>query len=147
VDHFVVLDSPVQSDGELTAKLTVLTHPNAGGNREIRVCSVPGMQCLYSVELSSFAYLASPVKNADSLFFVEGMADGHGTSAGFSCVRLASLSETNAETRLSRLLQKERFSDAETAGKNVWSRCSACISSTNFTTSGFIESLENCHNG
>lgn len=117
VDHFVVLDCPVQSDRDFTAKLIVLTYPNAGGIREIRVCTVPGMQCMYSVELSSFACLASPVKNADSLFFVEGMADKQKESASFSCVRLASLSETNAETRLSRLLEKERFSDAELLAK------------------------------
>ena len=113
VDSFVVQDCPAGSKQELSAILAISLVSYEDKLPKIIVYSVPEMSCIYSITTSSFSILASPVKNAECLFLVEGLSSRESSSHVISCLRLSRLSETNPETRLNRLLQRERFSDAK----------------------------------
>jgi len=117
VDNFVILDCVMQSNRELTALLAAVTLPEDNGIRKLLVFTLPNMACVYSIPVDSFVTLALPASSSECLFLVEGLSSGETTPAGISCLRLSCLSETNPETRLNRLLQKERFSDAESLAK------------------------------
>uniref|UniRef100_A0A670KE24 Kinetochore associated 1 n=1 Tax=Podarcis muralis TaxID=64176 RepID=A0A670KE24_PODMU len=87
-----------------------LTNPDDGKQmRNIVVFSLPTMHQLYSLETTNVSSLIQSGINTDTIYFLEGMASDHPVSL----LVLRCLTEALPENRLSRLLHKHKFTEAE----------------------------------
>ncbi|XP_061200582.1 kinetochore-associated protein 1 [Neopsephotus bourkii] len=107
---------PVIWQGLANVKLIVMTIPDNKQIRSLMVFALPTMQQLYSLEVSIVSSLVQSGIGTDTIYFLEGI---HGkrqipSEGPVSIVVMRSLTEALPENRLSRLLHKHKFTEAET---------------------------------
>ncbi|XP_032084708.1 kinetochore-associated protein 1 [Thamnophis elegans] len=93
--------------------LTTLDHVEQ--MKSIVVFSLPAMRQLYALEVSPVSTLVWSVINTDTIYFMEGMYEKNQKSSSdpVSFLLMRSLTEALPENRLSRLLHKHKFPEAE----------------------------------
>uniref|UniRef100_A0A8C9TIM5 Kinetochore associated 1 n=1 Tax=Scleropages formosus TaxID=113540 RepID=A0A8C9TIM5_SCLFO len=97
-------------------KLVALTVPNSSQMRSLVVYSLPSMTALYSLEVSSTSALVKMGVNMDTVYLLEGISKSlkrYGKDP-VSSVVVRCFTEALPENRLSRLLHKHKFEEAET---------------------------------
>ncbi|XP_078352521.1 kinetochore-associated protein 1-like isoform X2 [Oculina patagonica] len=121
VDDFLLLSSsniqtPGMSKTDDNYKLVVLTTAN-NQMRYLQVYAFPTMKQMYSLQIGGCSILAESPSNQESIYFIEGVnnnLNARASDAGqISCLRIRSLTEALPENRLSRLLHKQKFDEAE----------------------------------
>ncbi|NWV62831.1 KNTC1 protein, partial [Malurus elegans] len=107
--------SQVMQQGLANVKLIVMTMPDNKQMRSLMVFALPTMQQLYSLEVSLVSSLVQSGICTDTILFLEGIHDKHQMPAEdpISIVVMRSLTEALPENRLSRLLHKHKFTEAE----------------------------------
>ncbi|NWV38838.1 KNTC1 protein, partial [Grantiella picta] len=107
--------SQVMQQGLANVKLIVMTMPDNKQMRSLMVFALPTMQQLYSLEVSLVSSLVQSGICTDTIYFLEGIHEKHQmpAEAPVSIVVMRSLTEALPENRLSRLLHKHRFTEAE----------------------------------
>uniref|UniRef100_A0A8C9GYE2 Kinetochore associated 1 n=1 Tax=Piliocolobus tephrosceles TaxID=591936 RepID=A0A8C9GYE2_9PRIM len=110
-------DSPssVTWQGITNLKLIVLTATANKKMKNLMVYSLPTMEILYSLEVSSVSSLVQTVISTDTIYLLEGVCknDPKLSEDSVSVLVLRCLTEALPENRLSRLLHKHRFAEAE----------------------------------
>ncbi|XP_043924844.1 kinetochore-associated protein 1 [Protopterus annectens] len=108
-------DSPaVNRNGEHRLKLIALTTANSSQMRNLVVYSLPAMNLLYSLEVSDVSCLVQTGISMDTIYLLEGVYEDRSRSNGVvSMVVMRCLTEALPENRLSRLLHKRKFKEAE----------------------------------
>ncbi|KAI4557318.1 hypothetical protein MJT46_013997 [Ovis ammon polii x Ovis aries] len=83
--------------------------------KNLVVCSLPAMEILYSLEVSSISSLVQTGISTDTIYLLEGICknDPSLSEDSVSILALRCLTEALPENRLSRLLHKHRFAEAE----------------------------------
>uniref|UniRef100_A0A8D0F9V6 Kinetochore associated 1 n=1 Tax=Strix occidentalis caurina TaxID=311401 RepID=A0A8D0F9V6_STROC len=83
--------------------------------RSLMVFALPTMQPLYSLEVSIVSSLVQSGIGTDTIYFLEGIHEKHQIppEGPVSIVVMRSLTEALPENRLSRLLHKHKFTEAE----------------------------------
>ncbi|XP_063310359.1 kinetochore-associated protein 1 [Pelobates fuscus] len=107
--------SSVTRRKDTNLKLIVLTCLNNQQMRNLRVYSLPTMDHLYSVEVSDISILVQTGIGMDTIYLLEGIHESHDRSPGYpvSALAMRCLTEALPENRLSRLLHKHKFEEAE----------------------------------
>ncbi|XP_038043139.2 kinetochore-associated protein 1 isoform X1 [Anas platyrhynchos] len=107
--------SSVVQQGLDNVKLIAMTTPTNKQMRSLMVFALPAMQQLYSLEISVVSSLVQSWIGTDTIYFLEGIHENHQISAEgpVSVVVMRSLTEALPENRLSRLLHKHKFTEAE----------------------------------
>uniref|UniRef100_A0A8C3SHX3 Kinetochore associated 1 n=1 Tax=Chelydra serpentina TaxID=8475 RepID=A0A8C3SHX3_CHESE len=107
--------SLVIRQGIASLKLITLTVPVNKQMRNLMVFSLPAMHLLYSLEVSDVSSLVQSGISTDTIYFLEGINENHQKSpeGPVSVLVLRSLTEALPENRLSRLLHKHKFTEAE----------------------------------
>ncbi|KFP33589.1 Kinetochore-associated protein 1, partial [Colius striatus] len=107
--------SPVIWQGLANLKLIVMTIPDDKQMRSLMVFALPTMQLLYSLEVSVVSSLVQSGIGTDTIYFLEGIHEKHQipSEGPISIVVMRSLTEALPENRLSRLLHKHKFTEAE----------------------------------
>ncbi|XP_018608327.2 kinetochore-associated protein 1 [Scleropages formosus] len=96
-------------------KLVALTVPNSSQMRSLVVYSLPSMTALYSLEVSSTSALVKMGVNMDTVYLLEGISKSlKSPEDPVSSVVVRCFTEALPENRLSRLLHKHKFEEAET---------------------------------
>ncbi|XP_044099380.1 kinetochore-associated protein 1 isoform X3 [Neovison vison] len=110
-------DSPssVTWQGITNLKLVALTTTTDKKMKNLMVYSLPTMEILYSLEVSSVSSLVQSGISTDTIYLLEGICKNDSTFSkdSVSVVVLRCLTEALPENRLSRLLHKHRFAEAE----------------------------------
>ncbi|XP_039218490.1 kinetochore-associated protein 1 isoform X3 [Crotalus tigris] len=102
--------------GTANLKLVALTTPDhVEQMKSIVIFSLPAMQQLYALEITPVSSLVQSVINTDTIYFMEGMYENNQKSSAdpVSFLLMRSLTEALPENRLSRLLHKHKFAEAE----------------------------------
>ncbi|XP_026575130.1 kinetochore-associated protein 1 [Pseudonaja textilis] len=102
--------------GNANLKLVALTTPDhIEQMKSIVVFSLPAMDQLYALEVTPVSTLVQSVINTDTIYFMEGMYENNQKSSAdpVSFLLMRSLTEALPENRLSRLLHKHKFAEAE----------------------------------
>uniref|UniRef100_A0A6I8NYR3 Kinetochore associated 1 n=1 Tax=Ornithorhynchus anatinus TaxID=9258 RepID=A0A6I8NYR3_ORNAN len=96
-------------------KLIALTTPNDKQMRYLMVYSLPTMNLLYSLQVSDVASLVKSGISTDTIYLLEGIYenDKKSSESSVSVLVLRCLTEALPENRLSRLLHKRKFAEAE----------------------------------
>ncbi|NXA03966.1 KNTC1 protein, partial [Sapayoa aenigma] len=107
--------SQVMWEGLANVKLVVMTIPHHKQMRSLMVFALPTMQLLYSLEVSAVSSLVQSGICTDTIYFLEGIHEKHQMPSEdpVSIVVMRSLTEALPENRLSRLLHKRKFTEAE----------------------------------
>uniref|UniRef100_A0A8B9YZJ7 Kinetochore associated 1 n=1 Tax=Buteo japonicus TaxID=224669 RepID=A0A8B9YZJ7_9AVES len=107
--------SPVIWQGLANVKLIVMTIPDNKQMRSLMVFALPTMQPLYSLEVSIVSSLVQSGIGTDTIYFLEGINEKHRipSEGPVSIVVMRRLTEALPENRLSRLLHKHKFTEAE----------------------------------
>ncbi|NXM91499.1 KNTC1 protein, partial [Oenanthe oenanthe] len=107
--------SQVTWQGLANVKLIVMTMPDDKQMRSLMVFALPTMQQLYSLEVSLISSLVQSGIWTDTIYFLEGIHEKHQMPSEdpVSIVVMRSLTEALPENRLSRLLHKHKFTEAE----------------------------------
>uniref|UniRef100_A0A8C0EDW6 Kinetochore associated 1 n=1 Tax=Bubo bubo TaxID=30461 RepID=A0A8C0EDW6_BUBBB len=107
--------SPVVCQRLANVKLIVMTIPDNRQMRSLMVFALPTMQLLYSLEVSIVSSLVQSGIGTDTIYFLEGIHEKHQipSEGPVSIVVMRSLTEALPENRLSRLLHKHKFTEAE----------------------------------
>ncbi|KAE8635123.1 hypothetical protein XENTR_v10002517 [Xenopus tropicalis] len=107
--------SSVSRQRDANLKLIALTAPNTKQMRNLTVYSLPAMNHLYSIEVSDVSTLVQTGINMDTIYLLEGIYDSHERTpeCTVSVLALRCLTEALPENRLSRLLHKHKFEEAE----------------------------------
>ncbi|NWV73815.1 KNTC1 protein, partial [Dasyornis broadbenti] len=107
--------SQVTQQGLANVKLIVMTMPENKQMRSLMVFALPAMQQLYSLEVSLVSSLVQSGICTDTIYFLEGIKENQQMSSEdpVSIVVMRSLTEALPENRLSRLLHKHKFTEAE----------------------------------
>ncbi|NXY53050.1 KNTC1 protein, partial [Callaeas wilsoni] len=107
--------SEVTWQGLANVKLIVMTMPDDKQMRSLMVFALPTMQQLYSLEVSPVSSLVQSGICTDTIYFLEGIHEKHQMPSEdpVSIVVMRSLTEALPENRLSRLLHKHKFTEAE----------------------------------
>lgn len=120
VEQFVLTteaDSPssVTCQGITNLKLVTLTATAKEKMRSLIIYSLPSMETLYSLEVSSVSSLVQTGISTDTIYLLEGIHknDPNLCEDSVSDLVLRYLTEVLPENRLSRLLHKHRFAEAE----------------------------------
>lgn len=110
-------DSPssVTWQGITNLKLVALTTTTNKKIKNLMVYSLPVMEILYSLEVSSVSSLVQRGISTDTIYLLEGIckSDPRLSEDSVSVLVLRCLTEALPENRLSRLLHKHRFAEAE----------------------------------
>ncbi|KAJ7374444.1 Kinetochore-associated protein 1 [Desmophyllum pertusum] len=131
VDDFLLLSSsniqtPGMSKTDDEYKLVVLTTAN-NQIRYLQVYTFPTMKQMYSLQIPVCSILAECPSTQESIYFIETVYDNQNDrrviydivyfrtndTEQISCLRIRSLTEALPENRLSRLLHKQKFDEAE----------------------------------
>uniref|UniRef100_A0A8C9N345 Kinetochore associated 1 n=1 Tax=Serinus canaria TaxID=9135 RepID=A0A8C9N345_SERCA len=104
--------SQVTWQGLANVKLIVMTMPDDKQMRSLMVFALPTMQQLYSLEVSPVSSLVQSGICTDTIYFLEGIHEKPSEDP-VSIVVMRSLTEALPENRLSRLLHKHKFTEAE----------------------------------
>ncbi|MBN3296609.1 KNTC1 protein, partial [Amia calva] len=95
-------------------KLIALTTQDNRLMRTLMVYSLPSMTLLYSLEVSDISSLVQTGISTDTIYLLEGIHEDQERSDGIvSAVVMRCLTEALPENRLSRLLYKHKFEEAE----------------------------------
>ncbi|KAJ8005659.1 hypothetical protein DPEC_G00120230 [Dallia pectoralis] len=95
-------------------KIITLTMQDESQMRNLQVRSLPSMTVLYSVEVSSTSCLVQTSMSMDTIYLLEGIHENSQSSAEpVSSVVMRCFTEALPENRLSRLLYKHKFEEAE----------------------------------
>ncbi|XP_007900402.2 kinetochore-associated protein 1 [Callorhinchus milii] len=96
-------------------KLVALTAQNDKWMRNLLVYSLPTMNLLYSLEVAGVSALVQTGITQDTIYVLEGVYESQKRSpeAAVSAVVMRCLTEALPENRLSRLLHKHKFEEAE----------------------------------
>ncbi|NXU55081.1 KNTC1 protein, partial [Turnix velox] len=107
--------SSVISQGLADVKLIVMTMPDNNQKKNLMVFALPSMQPLYSLEVSIVSSLIQSGICTDTIYFLEGIHGKHQkpSEGPISIVVMRILTEALPENRLSRLLHKHKFTEAE----------------------------------
>ncbi|XP_040145473.1 kinetochore-associated protein 1 isoform X1 [Ictidomys tridecemlineatus] len=107
--------SSVTWQGITNLKLVALTTAIDKKMRNLMVYSLPSMEILYSLEVSSISSLVQTGISTDTIYLLEGISknDPKLSEDTTSVLVLRCLTEALPENRLSRLLHKHRFAEAE----------------------------------
>nr|DBA23163.1 TPA: hypothetical protein GDO54_014103 [Pyxicephalus adspersus] len=107
--------SSVTRQADTSLKLIVLTVPNDKQMRNLAVYSLPTMNHLYSIEVSDVSSLVQIGITMDTIYLLEGIYDNNERSSEclVNVLALRCLTEALPENRLSRLLHKLKFEEAE----------------------------------
>ncbi|NXN95932.1 KNTC1 protein, partial [Rhinopomastus cyanomelas] len=107
--------SPVVRQGLASVKLIVITSPDNKQMKSLMVFALPTMQLLYSLDVSIVSSLVQSGIDTDTIYFLEGIHEKHQipSEGPVSVVVMRSLTEALPENRLSRLLHKHKFTEAE----------------------------------
>ncbi|NWX33547.1 KNTC1 protein, partial [Notiomystis cincta] len=107
--------SEVVWQGLANVKLIVMTMPGDKQMRSLMVFALSTMQQLYSLEVSPVSSLIQSGICTDTIYFLEGIHEKHQmpSEGPVSIVVMRSLTEALPENRLSRLLHKHKFTEAE----------------------------------
>ncbi|NWW29476.1 KNTC1 protein, partial [Panurus biarmicus] len=107
--------SQVTWQGLANVKLIAMTMPDDKQMRSLMVFALPTMQQLYSLEVSLVSSLVQSGICTDTIHFLEGIHEKHQMPSEdpVSIVVMRSLTEALPENRLSRLLHKHKFTEAE----------------------------------
>ncbi|NWI91700.1 KNTC1 protein, partial [Pitta sordida] len=107
--------SQVMREGLASVKLIILTRPDNKQLRSLLVFALPTMQLLYSLQVSVVSALVQSEICTDTIYFLEGIHEKHESPSAepVSTVVMRSLTEALPENRLSRLLHKRKFTEAE----------------------------------
>ncbi|NXY21125.1 KNTC1 protein, partial [Atrichornis clamosus] len=107
--------SQVVWQGLANVKLIVMTKPDNKQMRSLMVFALPTMQQLYSLEVSVVSSFVQSGICTDTIYFLEGIHEKHQMPSEdpVSIVVMRSLTEALPENRLSRLLHKHKFTEAE----------------------------------
>ncbi|NXD27282.1 KNTC1 protein, partial [Spelaeornis formosus] len=107
--------SQVTWQGLANVKLIVMTIPEDNQMRNLMVFALPTMQQLYSLEVSLVSSLVQSGICTDTIYFLEGIHEKHQmlSEDPVPIVVMRSLTEALPENRLSRLLHKHKFTEAE----------------------------------
>ncbi|KFP72496.1 Kinetochore-associated protein 1, partial [Apaloderma vittatum] len=107
--------SQVTWQGPANVKLIVMTIPDNRQMRSLMVFALPTMQLLYSLEVSVVSSLVQSGIGTDTIYFLEGINEKQQipSEGPVSIVVMRSLTEALPENRLSRLLHKHKFTEAE----------------------------------
>ncbi|XP_042298111.1 kinetochore-associated protein 1 isoform X2 [Sceloporus undulatus] len=108
--------SGTAGQGIANLKLVVLTKPgNSKQMRNIMIFSLPAMHQLYSLEVTHVSSLVQSGINTDTIYFIEGVYENEQKSSdtSISFLVMRCLTEALPENRLSRLLHKHKFTEAE----------------------------------
>ncbi|KAM4617055.1 kinetochore-associated protein 1 [Polymixia lowei] len=105
--------STVQENGSM--KIITLTKQDNNQMSTLQVCSLPSMSVLYSLDVSSTSCLVQTRINMDTIYLVEGISENPGSCPDepISSVVMRCFTEALPENRLSRLLYKHMFEEAE----------------------------------
>ncbi|XP_049722443.1 kinetochore-associated protein 1 [Elephas maximus indicus] len=110
-------DSPssVTWQGITNLKLVALTTTTNKKMKNLAVYTLPTMEILYSLEVSSVSSLVQTGISTDTIYLLEGICknDPKLSEESASVLVLRCLTEALPENRLSRLLHKHRFAEAE----------------------------------
>ncbi|XP_042525040.1 kinetochore-associated protein 1 [Dipodomys spectabilis] len=110
-------DSPssVAWQGITNLKLVALTTTTNKKMKNLMVYSLPTMEILYSLEVSSVSSLVQTGISTDTIYLLEGIfnSDPNMPEDSVSVLVVRYLTEALPENRLSRLLHKHRFAEAE----------------------------------
>ncbi|XP_029915466.1 kinetochore-associated protein 1 isoform X2 [Myripristis murdjan] len=105
-----------QENGSM--KLITLTKQDNSQVSTLQVRDLPSMAVCYSLEVSSVACLVQTRISMDTIYLVEGIAENTDSPAEpVSCVVVRCFTEALPENRLSRLLHKHMFDEAEKFAK------------------------------
>ncbi|XP_060125558.1 kinetochore-associated protein 1 isoform X2 [Zootoca vivipara] len=120
IEEFLLISesdfSAAAGQGIASLKLVALTNPDDGKQmRSITVFSLPTMHQLYSLETTNVSSLIQSGINMDTIYFLEGMYENNQRASDHpvSLLVLRCLTEALPENRLSRLLHKHKFTEAE----------------------------------
>ncbi|XP_042090526.1 kinetochore-associated protein 1 isoform X4 [Ovis aries] len=107
--------SSVTWQGITNLKLVALTTTTNKKMKNLVVCSLPAMEILYSLEVSSISSLVQTGISTDTIYLLEGICENDPSLSedSVSVLALRCLTEALPENRLSRLLHKHRFAEAE----------------------------------
>uniref|UniRef100_A0A2K6BY28 Kinetochore associated 1 n=1 Tax=Macaca nemestrina TaxID=9545 RepID=A0A2K6BY28_MACNE len=107
--------SSVTWQGITNLKLIALTATANKKMKNLVVYSLPTMEILYSLEVSSVSSLVQTGISTDTIYLLEGVCknDPKLSEDSVSVLVLRCLTEALPENRLSRLLHKHRFAEAE----------------------------------
>lgn len=107
--------SSVTWQGITNLKLVALTSTTNKEMKSLMVYSLPTMEILYSLEVSSVSSLVQTGISTDTIYLLEGICknDPELPEGSVSVLVLRYLTEALPENRLSRLLHKHRFAEAE----------------------------------
>lgn len=108
----------ITKQGIANLKLVALTVPVNKEMRNLVVYSLPTMKLLYSLEVANVSALVQTDVGQDSIYILEGLYENQkrntSSSKGvISAVAMRCLTEALPENRLSRLLYKHKFEEAE----------------------------------
>ncbi|XP_078277801.1 kinetochore-associated protein 1 isoform X2 [Rhinoraja longicauda] len=120
-DFFVTTEghsAVITKQGIANLKLVALTVPVNNEMRNLVVYSLPTMKLLYSLEVANVSALVQTDVGQDSIYILEGLYENQkrniSSSEGVtSAVAMRCLTEALPENRLSRLLYKHKFEEAE----------------------------------
>uniref|UniRef100_A0A8C8H4A5 Huntingtin-interacting protein 1-related protein n=1 Tax=Oncorhynchus tshawytscha TaxID=74940 RepID=A0A8C8H4A5_ONCTS len=97
-----------------STKIITLTMQDKSQMRSLQVRSLPSMTVLYSLEVSSTACLVQTRISTDTIYLLEGIYENSRNSEEhISSVVMRCFTEALPENRLSRLLYKHKFEEAE----------------------------------
>ncbi|XP_004456020.2 kinetochore-associated protein 1 isoform X1 [Dasypus novemcinctus] len=107
--------SSVAWQGITNLKLVALTTATNKKMKNLTVYSLPTMEMLYSLEVSSVSSLVQTGISTDTIYLMEGICknDLALSDESVSVLVLRCLTEALPENRLSRLLHKRRYAEAE----------------------------------
>ncbi|XP_071799216.1 kinetochore-associated protein 1-like [Asterias amurensis] len=105
-------NSTSKSEQQAQFQLVVLTRPDP--DCYLKVFTLPGFQCTYTLTVCGFSTLAEVLPNQETIFLIEGAYDDDEVpSEVISTLRVRCLTEALPETRFHRLLHKQKFEEAQ----------------------------------
>ncbi|KAJ3604724.1 hypothetical protein NHX12_029463 [Muraenolepis orangiensis] len=106
--------APMTAQEKSSMKIIMLTKQDHNQMCTLQVCSLPSMTALYSLNISPTSCLVQTRINMDTIYLVEGIPE-HPDSPNkpISSVVMRCFTEALPENRLSRLLHKHMFEEAE----------------------------------
>ncbi|XP_051888411.1 kinetochore-associated protein 1 isoform X2 [Pristis pectinata] len=110
--------SAITKQGIANLKLVALTVPVNKETRNLLVYSFPTMKLLYSLEVANVSALVQTDVGQDTIYILEGLYENQKRNCSspegvISAIAMRCLTEALPENRLSRLLYKHKFEEAE----------------------------------
>ncbi|KAK6182557.1 hypothetical protein SNE40_010211 [Patella caerulea] len=114
MDFQLLETSEIKNNGTEGMKLVILTKDT--NSSILSVQELPSLNTVYTLQLNEFTYIANCNPYQESLYVAEGCCEESNPST-IETIRYRCLTEARPETRLSRLLNKKLFEQAEEFAK------------------------------